>query len=147
MPVPSTPSTEAAQGSESPFHWLLKHLTKWQQIITILIFFGGSVLWVLGYFATKQQLKQFDCLSRANIALTRSEAAGRYVADDILRKSERIDRLTRQAKITKLSDADATELRRLQREIKDLEEKGRSASKDYQDAEKMLTGGKCTEEK
>jgi hypothetical protein len=43
-------------------------LKEYKELIAILVFFLGGVLWMFGYFATKQQLTELRCWMRANRA-------------------------------------------------------------------------------
>jgi hypothetical protein len=44
--------------ADSPRTTLLSVLGEYKEFITILVFFLGGVLWIFGYFATKNQLEE-----------------------------------------------------------------------------------------
>jgi hypothetical protein len=53
-----------------PGRWsrFLKPIKEYKELITVIVFFVGGALWIFGYFATKHQVKQLQCLLNANIS-------------------------------------------------------------------------------
>ena len=42
-------------------------LKEYKELIAVLVFFLGGVLWMFGYFATKKQLTELRCWMHANV--------------------------------------------------------------------------------
>ena len=58
---------EEKEENVTGFSSILKTLSEYRELLTVIIFFVGGVLWVFGYFATKDQLKEVKCLMNANM--------------------------------------------------------------------------------
>jgi hypothetical protein len=69
-PTPLTSADALPRSKKSSF---IKALGEYKEIITIIVFFLGGVLFAFGYFATKQQLTQIKCLLNANVDLIQSK--------------------------------------------------------------------------
>jgi hypothetical protein len=63
MTADAKPKDEGETKSPS----FLQTLKNYKEFITILVFFFGGVLWILGYFATKKQVDDVRCLLNANV--------------------------------------------------------------------------------
>lgn len=122
-------------------------LKPWKELIAILVFFGGGAAWIAGYFATKRQVDKLECFARESVTLARAETAMRYTFDEIVQKSMRIDQLEGKTKDSTATESDRLELKRLQRELKDLEERRKAASTKFESSEKSLTDGICSKDK
>jgi len=136
-------SSDATSLVEQAVSWL----KPWKELITILLFFGGGAVWVGGYFATKKQVERLECFAKESVTLARAETAMRYTFDELVQKSMRIDQLEGKLKDNSASESDRLELKRLQREHKDLEERRRAATSKFDAAEKTLNDGLCSKEK
>lgn len=122
---------------------LVERVKPWRELVAIIGVVGGCAAWVGSYFATKQQVQKIECFATESVALARAESAMRFTFDELVQKSFRIDQLADVVRDGGGSDRDRLELKRLQREAVDLEERRRAASARYDQAEKALTDGLC----
>jgi hypothetical protein len=51
--------TDKLSAINSPTKRLISLLNEYKELITTVVFFVGGILWVFGYFATKEELRQF----------------------------------------------------------------------------------------
>jgi len=144
---PSQPIDESPKKVGTGIGLLIEALKPWKEIITILVFFGGGTIWIAGYFATKRQLDDLRCYARESIAAARAETTLRTSFEDIIQKSHKVDILDTKSKESSLGESERIEKRRLEQEIKILEDKRKTASIAFDKAEKTLTDGVCSMEK
>jgi hypothetical protein len=65
------------------------------QMLDLVVFFLGGVFWGFAYFATKQQLKEVQCIMNANMAFVQSlmdSASLSQLMLDNLRESAALDK-------------------------------------------------------
>jgi hypothetical protein len=62
--------------------WFEK-LKEYKEIIGIIIFFIGGILWILAYFATKEQINTLNCLLNRNIEVVQYQINQRILSDDM----------------------------------------------------------------
>jgi hypothetical protein len=125
---------------------LVKILGPWKELITILLIFGGGFVWVLGYFATKQQVTELKCYARESVALARAETALKISFDELVQKTVQIEKLESRSRDPSFTESDRLDLKRFQREFKDLEERRKASQARFERAEKSLTDGVCPKE-
>lgn len=149
VPVSNPPGALAhgSAGASSLVDLVVSRVKPWKELITILVFFGGGAVWVGGYFATRKQVDRLECFAKESVALARAETAMRHTFDELVQKSMRIDQLEGKVKDNSASESDRFELKRLQREYKDLEERRKAATTKFDTAEKNLNDGLCAREK
>lgn len=100
---------------------LVRKLSPYRELITIVIFFAGGAFWLGTYFATKAQVAQLRCFARENIALNRAELKIRKTDEDLLEKGQRFDSLVALEKSGPLTEAQRLEKKRLEMQLKTLE--------------------------
>ena len=148
MPEDTKESSEQrAASSPRPVAALVELIKPWKELIAIIAFFGGGAIWVGGYFATKHQVDKLECFAIHSLTLARAETILGHTFDEIVQKSVRIDQLEGKVKDNLVTDSDRLELKRLQRELKDLEETRKAASNRFEASEKSLKEGLCPKEK
>jgi hypothetical protein len=70
-PVSRPPSEEKqtdATASPSPLSSFLKLAGEYKEFAALIAFVVGGIFWAFAYFATKQQLKEIQCIVNANMA-------------------------------------------------------------------------------
>src|SRR3954453_4506381 len=66
----SSATSDIKQNTTPNFFSLLKD---YKELISIIIFFLGGISWVLGYFATKAEVRKVECLVDATSVLMNNE--------------------------------------------------------------------------
>src|SRR5215475_6379826 len=72
-PQPEPTSNGRSPQSSTSGSTLIKPLSEYKELISIIVFFLGGVSFAFAYFATKDQLKQMRCLLNANVDLIQSK--------------------------------------------------------------------------
>jgi hypothetical protein len=62
--------------------WLEK-LKEYKELIGIIIFSIGGILWIVAYFATKDQINTLNCLLNRNIEVVQYQIDQRILSDDM----------------------------------------------------------------
>jgi hypothetical protein len=67
---PSSPSGQRSTGDppQSTLSSFLKAAGEYKEFVALVAFFMGGIFWAFAYFATKEQLKQIQCIMSANMA-------------------------------------------------------------------------------
>ena len=140
-------SNPAAAAPDSRVSQFVKVLAPWKELIAIAIFFATGAVWLAGYFATKKYADEIKCYTRESIAVARAETRMRSTGDELLQKSLRIDSLEGKARDSAATESDKIEMKRLQREVKDLGRDRETADTELKRAQKALEANDCSKEK
>ena len=73
----------------------LKAAGAYKEFVALVVFFLGGVFWAFAYFATKQQLKEVQCIMNANMAFVQSRMDSASLSQlmlDNLRESVALDK-------------------------------------------------------
>jgi len=120
-------------------------LNQYKELITLIVFFAGGATWLLGYFATKEQVKQLRCFATESLRLTKAQAQLRYTFDDIAAASRRVSEIQAKEKAGSLTLEETQERERLLVQLQDLKNERMLAKASYEAAEKKLMESACTE--
>jgi hypothetical protein len=63
------PPVAAAAGARPSLSGLLGVLRNAKEIVMVLAFFGAGLLWVVNYFATRDQLDTLECFTKVNVRM------------------------------------------------------------------------------
>ena len=118
----------------------LTHLSGYKEFIAILVFFLGGAMWIYGFFATKQQLDEFVCVTNSHLS--------------VLRESMRTDKLIEQLtsarmsleKLYLLENLAEKEIKikvSLEAKIEILKNNLQMANQNYENAIKKLEENRC----
>jgi hypothetical protein len=118
--------------SPSSFSVFVATLKEFKELIGIIIFFGAGLLWVGGYFATKAQLDELQCLTQAQIDLLRSEGDFDKIKADMLSISLQLDELSSKSKNGTLTAMENRQFHELSANLEDLK-KTRAAAQERSD--------------
>jgi hypothetical protein len=86
------PKPPPAADDPSPIASFTKWIGEYKELISVLIFFAGGVLWAFAYFATKQQISELKCLMNANVNIVQgkmdSSTLSQLMLDNVKRTSQ-----------------------------------------------------------
>src|SRR5258708_3628300 len=107
------PGSASVNGVTAFVAWLKKY----KELITILLFFGAGGVWLISYFATKQQLDELKCLALKNVDLVNSDMRDRFAQNSILESSRRLDELARKERLRKITAVEIAESIRIKNQL------------------------------
>ena len=64
---------------------ILDRLKQYKEFIAIMVFFIGGFLWIYGFFATKGQLNELQCLTNLNVAMIETRVKKKEFIDEIIK--------------------------------------------------------------
>ncbi len=139
-------SAADAQSAEpkSPVELIVKKLGPGKELIAIIIFFGGGVLWLVGYFETKAKVKELRCFAHESIWLTRSEILLRTTYEEESALADKVAFLDQRKKDGAILESENSDLKRYNRDLIDLKEKRKMARDRFNQAEKRLLDSECS---
>ena len=117
-------------------------LKEYKELIAILVFFLGGVLWMFGYFATKQQLTELRCWMRANVEFVQGRMDAANLSDLSVKNIEDLTALSEKAT---LSADEKARKHRLEMAKDEIARKLAAAESTSVGAMKKLTSGQCIE--
>jgi hypothetical protein len=120
----------------------LNILKEYKELIAILVFFLGGVLWMFGYFATKQQLTELRCWMRANVEFVQGRMDAANLSDLSVKNIEDLTALSEKAT---LSADEKARKHRLEMAKDEIARKLAAAESTSVGAMKKLTSGQCSE--
>jgi hypothetical protein len=124
-----------------------------KELIAILVFFAGGLIWVVDYFATREELDSLDCFTRVNVRRLQADENVQYTQQQS--KSARSDirdqqRLIRSAKEQPKTPSSDTDIGVIQAQIDELtlsvQSFDKSTESQKQESTRMfqvLTGNVC----
>jgi hypothetical protein len=115
---------------------------EYKELIAILVFFLGGVLWMFGYFATKQQLTELRCWMRANVEFVQGRMDAANLSDLSVKNIEDLTALSEKAT---LSADEKARKHRLEMAKDEIARKLAAAESTSVGAMKKLTSGQCSE--
>jgi hypothetical protein len=118
-------------------------LKAYKELITVIVFFAGGSAWIFGYFATKKQVDELNCLFHKNITVLESQSRLRFVEASILETSKRFDELERKDAANKLTPQEVQEKVRLRTLTKAQEREEASARQKLEEAQSDIRENKC----
>jgi hypothetical protein len=130
----------------TPVETVLKKLAPWKEMITIIVFFAGGALWLVGYFETKAKVKELRCFAHESIRLARSEVTLRTTYDEVSALSDKVADLEKKKLAASITESENFNLKRYSRDLTDLKEKRTTAQKKFDDAEARLLDSACSVE-
>ena len=142
---PDTPQTIGAL--KSALLWL----NQVKEILAIIVFFAGGLIWVVNYFATRDALDQLDCFTRVNVRRLQATENVNYTQQQA--RTTRSD-LRDQQRLLKAAQAQpnpaSEDLNAYQTQIDDLNAKIKSFADSEESENKasgrwlsVLTGNAC----
>jgi hypothetical protein len=120
----------------------LDTLKEYKELIAILVFFLGGVLWMFGYFATKQQLTELRCWMRANVEFVQARMDGANLSDLSVKNIEDLTALNEKPTLT--AD-ERTKKHRLEIAKDEIARKLAATESTSVAAMKKLTSGQCSD--
>jgi hypothetical protein len=95
--APASPPAQESDESkaDSKLASFLKAAGAYKEFVALVVFFLGGVFWAFAYFATKQQLKEVQCIMNANMAFVQSRMDSASLSQlmlDNLRESAALDK-------------------------------------------------------
>ena len=117
-------------------------LKEYKELIAILVFFLGGVLWMFGYFATKQQLTELRCWMRANVEFVQGRMDAANLSDLSVKNIEELTMLSEKGT---LSASEKARKLRLEQAKDEIARKLAAAESTSVGAMKKLTSGQCSE--
>lgn len=131
----------------------LSKLKEYKELITVIIFFVGGIVWIYGYFATKSSLTtisaQLQCLLNTHVTLISSEmehsklqADKEKIAIELNSKISELEKLKSEAASDKLVGL-KEEIVKLEEKYKDFELKYELISKKIGEASDQIKLNNC----
>jgi hypothetical protein len=128
------------QDISKPTKGLLDTLKDYKELIAILVFFLGGVLWMFGYFATKKQLTELRCLMLTNVEFIQGSMDVASLSDLSLKNSEDLTALNDKTTLT--ADEKARKLR-LEMAKDEIARKIATAQSTTERSMEKLRSGEC----
>ena len=75
-------------------------LKEYKELIAVLVFFLGGVLWMFGYFATKKQLTELRCWMHANVEFVQGRMDAANLSDLSVKNIEELTALSEKATLS-----------------------------------------------
>ena len=116
-------------------------LKEYKEIITVMVFFLAGSLWVFGYFATKDQLREMRCVTNANMEFLQGNMNSKTLSELLLKNMEHQAKLKRMP----VTAPERHSLVRLDLAANDLNFKLAAATKLSSNAMSILKSGKCSQ--
>jgi len=129
------------QDISKPTKGLLDTLKDYKELIAILVFFLGGVLWMFGYFATKKQLTELRCLMLTNVEFIQGSMDVASLSDLSLKNSEDLAALN--DKTTTLTADEKARKRRLEIAKDEIARKVATAQSATERSMEKLRSGEC----
>ena len=117
-------------------------LKEYKELIAVLVFFLGGVLWMFGYFATKKQLTELRCWMHANVEFVQGRMDAANLSDLSVKNIEELTALSEKAT---LSADEKARKHRLEMAKDEISRKLAAAESTSVGAMKKLTSGQCSE--
>jgi hypothetical protein len=122
---------------------LIAFLKDYKELIATVAFFVSGILWVVGYFATKEELKTIDCLLQNHVQFLRGMQDEKTHGDELIETRMRIERLKKPLKGGQYSEHELNEIAQLERRMDELKNKRDDAEKHALDAQYALNSRTC----
>jgi hypothetical protein len=120
----------------------LDTLKAYKELIAILVFFLGGVLWMFGYFATQKQLTELRCWMVANVEFVQGRMDAASLSDLSVKNIEDLTALNEKAT---LSADERARKRRLEIANDEIARKLAAAESATVQALNKLTSGECSD--
>jgi hypothetical protein len=125
---------------------------EYKELVATIAFFVGGVLWVFGYFATKEEFrvlreatsdhnKQLNCLLKNHVKLLAGRHTLKVSYDDLMAVQEEIRKQT--ASGLQFSENDIKKTVKLEHQRDELKDNIASAEKDISEASAVITYREC----
>jgi hypothetical protein len=133
-----------ALGSGSrPLPALLKRLNEYKELIAIIAFVVGGVLWVFGYFVTKSQFAELKCFSKNSTIHNRELIKIRDAESVILDRSSKYDELIEKRRSTPLAEQEKRDMKRIELELEKTKSARKIAEERFNKAQARLEDNDC----
>jgi hypothetical protein len=127
--------------ANGPKRTLLGLLGEYKELITVLVFFLGGVVWIFGYFATKKQLDELRCLFTANIDFVQGQMDSGNLSQMAVQNFQEVNPLLQKPA---LNLDEQTKLGRLKVATDDITRKLTTAHSTMTQAANRLRSGGCS---
>jgi len=127
-------------------------MKEYKELAATIVFFAGGVLWIFGYFATKEELRTFretasdqnktlHCLLQKHVQLLGGKQILKTSSDDLAALQEEIRRQTPSS--VQFSDSDVRKIVRLEQQRDEIKSNIAFAEKEISDATKAIMSRMC----
>jgi hypothetical protein len=131
---------------------ILDFLKEYKELFAAIAFFAGGVLWILGYFATKEELgalkdntskqnQTMSCLLRRHVQLLEGEQESKIARDDLLTVMADLRKQTPNRGTP--SEADIRNISRLEQQRDEIKSKLSTAEKSVAEAKGAIMFREC----
>jgi len=122
---------------------LLKRLNEYKELLGLIVFIVGGMLWAFGYFATKSQFAELKCFSKNSIIVNRETVRLRDIDESVVEKSRRLEELVELQKLGNSTDKQKIERSRVERDLKKLEDSQKGLRESLSKAQSKLENSDC----
>lgn len=119
---------------------ILGSIKEFKELIAVIVFFVSGILWVFGYFATKDQLKSLHCITNANMEFLQGQMDSNTLSGMLLKNLQEQNRIKN---TIPEGSPERAYLVQLEIAANDLAVKSNIANEMRTDALKVLKSGKC----
>lgn len=135
-----------------PLGMALRFLKDYKELFAAIAFFIGGTFWILGYFATKEELKNlkdvtaaqnqtWSCLLKTHVQLLEGEQDLKIARDDLVTVMGNLQRQTPTRR--QPTEFDVREISRLQQQKVDIQNQLAAAEKSVADAKRAIMFREC----
>lgn len=128
---------------ERPVKVVLRYLSDYKELLAIVAFVVGGVLWVFGYFVTKSQFAELKCYAKNSIVTNREMIKIRDADEAIIEQSRKLDEIVDKQKTVVLNEQDRKEKVRLEQLVRKLEDGRKVAQEKFNRAQAKLEDSEC----
>ncbi|RWO49230.1 hypothetical protein [Mesorhizobium sp.] len=133
-------TNSAPGGDQEKLRSLFSYLRDFKEVVAIVIFFVGGVIWLYAAFATKQYVAEVKCLLGATIERIDNEAQAKTFQAEIIEHSIRLERMQSDGPTSPNIIGD---LELIKQKIEDLKTKKSLADEVTKKASQRVINGEC----
>jgi hypothetical protein len=134
-------NTDQQEINASPIQRVARKLNEYKELLTVLVFFFGGLIWIYGFFATKEQVEETRCIMNANIEFLSNQMDYNNLSSMLLQNAREQFELEQNANLPKI---ESDRLIQLKIAAKEIEKKIDAANARKDDAIRKLKSGNCS---
>ena len=126
--------------NQSPEKSLTIWIAQYKELVVVILVLVGGFSWIVGYFATKEQVEILRCLINENISMVESRMHRKILIEELARKDVEVRAL---ADSESESEHDIEIRMRVRREVEMISDSLRFETQKYQASIDRLRSGAC----
>lgn len=117
-------------------------LGEYKELIAIIVFFVGGILWLYGFFATKREIKELKCLLNTNVSIIHNQMMNKFLLEELTENRLKQESIRNKKNLT---PQDFEDLVNQENKANLLQKSIDDAIKDHKNAMEMLKKGRCSD--